>query len=93
MKPTVDEATRLHIGGDADAGEFSMAAQISGRRSACNAKSAVQLQLLPRTDRKLSSTRPRCGSILVSGLGGESDTSRLKEADHEWLVWRFGEDA
>jgi hypothetical protein len=63
--------------------------------SARRAISAIQLQSPLAADRERSSVRDRRANPPASGPGGvlEKPISRLDEADREWFVWRFGEDA
>jgi hypothetical protein len=63
--------------------------------SVSRAISGIRLQSLPPSDRMRSSARAPRVAAPAPGPGGVLDKqiSRLSEANREWFVWRFGEDA
>jgi hypothetical protein len=63
--------------------------------SVSRAISGIRLQSLPPADRGRSSARVRRTDAPIPGPGGaaKSQISRLAEANREWFIWRFGEDA
>jgi hypothetical protein len=95
MKPTSDIATALHQGGDASFGASSVALGTFRPGSARCATFGVPLKSLPPSDREWSSARARRVAAPTPGPGGVLDKqiSRLDEANREWFIWRFSDDA
>ena len=94
MKLILDTAMASHTGRKPGFGAFSASLGQFLSRSARRARSAIQLQSLA-ADWEWSSVGASRANAPAPGPGGvlEQPTSRLEEANREWFVWRFGEDA
>jgi len=95
MKLILDIATASQIASTPRLGAPSSKVGELRPGSLCRAISGLQLQSLPPANREWLSTRGLRDDAPASGLGGilEKPISRLEEANREWFVWRFGEDA
>ena len=95
MKLILDTATASHTGRKPSLGVFSVSLGQFLPGSARRAISAIQLQSPLAADRERLSVGASRANAPASGPGGvlEKPISRLDEADREWFVWRFGEDA
>lgn len=94
MKLILDTAAESKIARKPASGTFSLPVGRVLSGSTRRAIIGTRLQSLPPTDRERSSARAR-RIAPASGLAGVSDRqmSRIEDANREWLIWRFGEDA
>lgn len=94
MKLLSDTVTASRTGRKPGFGVFPDSLGQSLSRSARRVISTIQLQSPLAADRKRSSVSARADAP-ASGPGGilEKPISHLEEANREWFVWRFGEDA
>jgi hypothetical protein len=95
MKPLLDQAKALHTAGSSSLGAFSVGLRSFRPGLATRATSRIRLLSLPPSDRERSSARANRVAAPAPGLGGvvENQVSLLDEANREWFIWRFGDDA
>jgi hypothetical protein len=94
MKLILDTTAESQIARKPALGAFSLPVGHVLSGSTRRAIIGTQLQSLPPTDRERSSARAR-RIAPAPGLAGVLDRqmSRIEDANREWLIWRFGEDA
>ena len=94
MKLILETAAESQIARKPASGTFSLPVGHILSGSTRRAIIGTRLQSLPPTDRERSSAGAR-RIAPAPGLAGVFDrqTSRLEDANREWLNWRFGEDA
>jgi hypothetical protein len=95
MKLISDTVTASHTGRKPGFGAFSDSLGRSLSGSGRRARSAIQLRSPLAADRGRLSVGASRVNAPAPGPGGvlEQPPSRLEEANREWFVWRFGEDA
>lgn len=95
MKPIFEQATTGQPHGEVELGPASVTLNNLSSDSVRIAPFVVWLRWAPTTDRERSSPRARRAPTPASDLRGGvvKEITRSEEANREWFIWRFGEDA
>jgi hypothetical protein len=95
MRPILDQVPASQRDGNPERRATSAPLECTRLRPSHPGTVRVRFQSLPPSSREQSSARAERVATPAPGLGGvfQISTALLEEADREWFIWRFGDDA